>query len=123
MIKRKGTIVSVGNASGAVEPFSLFRLIEKNVKLLRPTWVLPLFLFFDIFKLTVAHVTTRMSNYVYTAEEAFYYGQEVWKLIVNGDLKINIFKEYSFTTEGVREAQRDLTEGKTTGKLLIKIAD
>lgn len=64
-----------------------------------------------------------MSNYVYTAEEAFYYGQEVTKLVGNGVLKINIFKEYSFTTEGVREAQRDLTGGKTTGKLLIKIAD
>jgi NADPH:quinone reductase len=37
MIKRKGTIVSVGNASGAVEPFSLFRLAQKNVKILRPT--------------------------------------------------------------------------------------
>lgn len=37
MIKRKGTIVSVGNASGAVPPFSVPRLVEKNVKLLRPT--------------------------------------------------------------------------------------
>jgi NADPH2:quinone reductase len=39
MIKRKGTIVSVGNASGAVAPFSILRLVEKNVKLLRPTFV------------------------------------------------------------------------------------
>ncbi|EKM83957.1 hypothetical protein AGABI1DRAFT_110563 [Agaricus bisporus var. burnettii JB137-S8] len=101
MIKRKGTIVSVGNASGAVEPFSLLKLVEKNVKLLRPT----------------------MSKYVFTAEEAFYYGQQVWKLVDNGELKINIFKEYPFTTEGAREAQQDLTGGKTTGKLLIKIAD
>jgi len=37
LIKRKGTIVCVGNASGAVEPFSLPKLVEKNVKLLRPT--------------------------------------------------------------------------------------
>ena len=37
MIKRKGTIVSVGNASGAVEPFLISRLVEKNIKLLRPT--------------------------------------------------------------------------------------
>jgi len=37
MIKRKGTIVSVGNASGAVAPFLISRLVEKNVKLLRPT--------------------------------------------------------------------------------------
>jgi hypothetical protein len=39
MIKRKGTIVSFGNASGRVEPVDLFKLTEKNVKLLRPTWV------------------------------------------------------------------------------------
>jgi hypothetical protein len=39
MIKRKGTIVSFGNASGLVEPVDLRRLTEKNVKLLRPTWV------------------------------------------------------------------------------------
>lgn len=37
LIRRKGTIVSVGNASGAVEPFAPLRLVEKNVKLLRPT--------------------------------------------------------------------------------------
>lgn len=39
MIKRKGTIVSFGNASGPVEPVNLFKLVEKNVKLLRPSWV------------------------------------------------------------------------------------
>ena len=39
MIKRKGTIVSFGNASGTVEPVDLRKLTEKNVKLLRPTWV------------------------------------------------------------------------------------
>lgn len=38
LIKRKGTIVSVGNASGTVPPFSPLRLVEKNVALLRPTY-------------------------------------------------------------------------------------
>lgn len=37
MIKRKGTIVVVGAASGMPEPFSVTRLVEKNVKILRPT--------------------------------------------------------------------------------------
>ncbi len=64
-----------------------------------------------------------MSNYVYTAEEAYHYGQEVFKLVSDGTLKINIFKEYPFTAEGVQQAQRDLTGGKTVGKLLIKVAD
>ncbi|KAF9486323.1 NAD(P)-binding protein [Pholiota conissans] len=102
LIKRKGTIVSVGNASGAVEPFSVPRLVEKNVVLLRPT----------------------MSNYTYTPEEAAHYGKILFDLVEKGDLHIKIFKEYPFTAEGVKEAQRDLTErgGKTTGKLLIKVA-
>ena len=39
MIKRKGTLVSVGNASGPVEPFSLLRLTDKNIRLLRPMFV------------------------------------------------------------------------------------
>ncbi|KAJ3575232.1 hypothetical protein NP233_g1222 [Leucocoprinus birnbaumii] len=97
MIKRKGTLVSVGNASGAVEPFSILRLVEKNVKLLRPT----------------------MSNYVYTPEEAHYYGQKLWRLVEEGVLKLNIFKEYPFTAEGVQQAQRDLTGGKTSVCFMI----
>lgn len=36
MLKRKGTIVTFGNASGPVEPVNLFKLAEKNVKVLRP---------------------------------------------------------------------------------------
>ncbi|RDB19329.1 putative quinone oxidoreductase [Hypsizygus marmoreus] len=99
LIKRKGTIVSVGNASGPVAPFSPLRLVEKNVKLLRPT----------------------MTNYTYTPEEALYYGRKVFELIGDGTLKINIFKEYPFTAEGVREAQSDLVSGKTTGKVIIKV--
>lgn len=39
MIKRKGTLVSVGNASGPVEPFSLLKLMDKNIRLLRPMCV------------------------------------------------------------------------------------
>ena len=36
---------------------------------------------------------------------------------------MNVHKEYPFTAEGVVDAQKDLTGGKTTGKLVIKIAD
>jgi NADPH2:quinone reductase len=64
-----------------------------------------------------------MSNYVYTPGEAYNYGQQLCKLVGDGSLKINIFKEYAFTAEGVQQAQRDLTGGKTTGKLLIKIGE
>jgi NADPH2:quinone reductase len=39
MLKRKGTLVGVGNASGPIPPFSPLKLGEKNTKLLRPAYV------------------------------------------------------------------------------------
>lgn len=38
LLRRKGTLVSVGNASGAVPPFPPLKLAEKNIRLLRPTY-------------------------------------------------------------------------------------
>jgi hypothetical protein len=38
MIKRKGTIVSIGNASGPVPPFAPLKLVQKNIKLARPAY-------------------------------------------------------------------------------------
>ncbi|KAI0354627.1 NAD-P-binding protein [Trametes cingulata] len=101
LTRRKGTIVSVGNASGAVEPIAPLKLVEKNLALLRPT----------------------MTNYIYTPEEARYYGEKLFGYISSGVLKINIHKQYPFTTEGAREAQRDLTTkaGSTIGKLVYTI--
>ena len=65
--------------------------------------------------------SSRTVNYLVTPEEATHYGKMVFDLVENNELKIQIFKEYSFTTEDVQNAQRDLTSGKTTGKLLIKV--
>jgi len=101
MIKRKGTLISVGNASGAVPPFPPLKLLPKNLKLLRPT----------------------MNNYAYTAQEALYYGQKVFDLVQKGTLRPHVHKEYPFTTEGAQQAQKDLTSGATTGKLVIKVSD
>ncbi|KAI0711151.1 NAD-P-binding protein [Cerioporus squamosus] len=101
MIRRKGTIVSVGNASGAVPPFPPLKLVEKNVRLLRPT----------------------LANYVYTPEEGRTYTTELWRLVANGTLKIRIHAEYPFTAEGVQQAQKDLVGGKSIGKLIIKVAE
>ncbi|KAJ8586493.1 NAD(P)-binding protein [Rhizopogon salebrosus TDB-379] len=101
MLRRKGTLVSVGNASGAVPPFPPIKLVQKNLKLLRPT----------------------MNNYTYTPAEVLYYGNALFSLLADGTLKTQVFKEYPFTTEGVRQAQIDLTGGKTTGKLVVKVSD
>lgn len=64
-----------------------------------------------------------MANYTYTAEEAHYYGKKIFELIADGTLKLNIHKEYPFTAEGARQAQSDLVDGKTTGKLVIKVTE
>ncbi|KAI0801460.1 NAD-P-binding protein [Fomes fomentarius] len=98
LVRRKGTLVSVGNASGAVEPVAPLKLVEKNLALLRPT----------------------MANYIYTPEEARYYGEKLFGYISRDELKITIHKEYPFTTEGARQAQTDLATkgGSTVGKLL-----
>lgn len=40
IIRRKGSLISFGNASGVVDPVPLFKLTAKNVRLLRPTYVL-----------------------------------------------------------------------------------
>jgi NADPH2:quinone reductase len=62
-----------------------------------------------------------MVNYVFTPEEAAHYGKALFDLVEKNELKIQIYKEYPFTADGVQSAQRDLTGGKTMGKLLIKV--
>lgn len=64
-----------------------------------------------------------MGNYVVTADEKIYYSNKLFEMISTGVLKVNIWKEYPFTQEGGRQAQQDLTGGKSTGKLLIKVLE
>lgn len=64
----------------------------------------------------------RMKNYIYTPEEATHYSSKVFGLIADGTIQINIHKDHPFTAEGVIQSQKDLTGGKTTGKLVIAIA-
>ena len=63
----------------------------------------------------------RLYGYIAEPEKADYYGNKLFKLVESGELKVNIFKEYPFSAEGVQDAQRDLTTGKTTGKVIIAI--
>ncbi|KAF4577251.1 hypothetical protein EYR36_005238 [Pleurotus pulmonarius] len=100
MIKRKGTIVSLGNASGPVPPLPPLKLVQKNVRLLRPS----------------------VGNYTYTPAEAFHYGNKIFDLISKGVLKLHIYKEYPFTAQGAQQAQMDLTSGVSTGKLVLNVS-
>lgn len=96
-LARKGTMVSFGNASGAVPPISLLSLSAKNLKILRPT----------------------LFNYVSTPSEWKYYSDLIFKMLDEGDIKINISKIYPL--EEAKQALQDISSGKTTGKLLLEI--
>ncbi|CAE6436289.1 unnamed protein product [Rhizoctonia solani] len=100
-IRRKGTIVSYGNASGVVPPFSVLKLGAKNVKVCRPV----------------------VGNYLTEPSEFHQYSVELLDLIKSGKLHIAIHAEYPFTTEGIRQSQIDITGRGTSGKLLIKVAE
>ena len=62
-----------------------------------------------------------MKNYVFTPEEGRRYFTELFDLVASQKLKVRVHKEYPFTAEGVREAERELTGRKTAGKLIIKV--
>ncbi|TIA91082.1 hypothetical protein E3P99_01279 [Wallemia hederae] len=98
---RRGTIISFGNASGAVPPFSILQLTPKNLKLLRPT----------------------VMNYIATAEELDKYSSELFDLIAKGVLKIHRHGVYNFDIDSLRQAQADITSRGTTGKLVVKVSD
>ncbi|EKM61571.1 uncharacterized protein PHACADRAFT_248256 [Phanerochaete carnosa HHB-10118-sp] len=103
LLRRKGTLVAIGNASGAPDPISPLKLSAKNITLIRPS----------------------VFGYIVTPDEADYYLGELWQAIRSGLFKIRIHRVFPFTAEGVREAHQEInTPGSSlTGKLLIKISE
>ncbi|XXG94716.1 T-complex protein 1 subunit delta [Hypoxylon texense] len=94
-VARKGSLVSFGNASGAVPPVAIGRLTAKNARLLRPT----------------------VANYVATRDELERYSDELFGFLVRDGLDARIFDVYPLSE--VARAHRDLEGRKTTGKLLL----
>ncbi|GAA5889742.1 hypothetical protein JCM6882_004307 [Rhodosporidiobolus microsporus] len=101
LLRRKGTLVTLGNASGPVAPFAPLKLGPKNLKVCRPV----------------------LNQYVHTQDEFQSYSTELFDLIKKGVLNLSVHGEYPLTTEGVRQTQIDITSRKTSGKLLVKVAD
>ncbi|KAF1993158.1 NAD(P)-binding protein [Amniculicola lignicola CBS 123094] len=95
-VRRKGSMVSFGNASGAVTGFALGRLAAKNVKLVRPT----------------------LFNYIFTREEFKGYADELWSFITNDKLNVQIHDVYPL--KDIVRATQDIEGRKTTGKLLLR---
>ncbi|KAF2708906.1 NAD(P)-binding protein [Pleomassaria siparia CBS 279.74] len=97
VVKRKGTMVSFGNASGPVTGFALGRLSGKNIKLIRPT----------------------LFQYIATADELSGYSKELWDIIEKGKLNVRVHEVYPL--EDVVRATKDIESRKTTGKLLLQV--
>ncbi|KAJ9103633.1 hypothetical protein QFC19_004208 [Naganishia cerealis] len=96
VVKRKGTLVSFGNASGVVPPFSITKLAPKCIKLLRP----------------------QVFGYIATREEFTTYTEELFRIIQQDKLDVKIHKIYEL--QDVQTVHRDLEGRKTMGKLLMR---
>ncbi|KAJ9138378.1 Quinone oxidoreductase [Pleurostoma richardsiae] len=97
MTRRKGTFVTFGNSSGAIDSIRPLDLSKKNIKLVRPT----------------------LGNYIATREEFVTRSTELLDLVAKGSVKVTIGGEYSLSDVG--KAQDDLVGRKTIGKLVVKI--
>ncbi|KAF9932019.1 NADPH:quinone reductase [Linnemannia zychae] len=97
IVRRLGSLVLFGTASGPVPPLNVFRLAEKNVQL---TWA------------TVYNNTATREEF----EEVY---NETVDLLEKGQLKFAIHKVYNI--DDVQQAHLDLEGRRTTGKLLLKI--
>lgn len=97
VVRRLGTVISFGNASGAVPPVNIMRLAEKNIRLMRTT----------------------LFQYITTREEFEALSSELLGLVAEGKLQFAIHKVYPI--QDVKQAHDDLEGRKTTGKLVLKL--
>ncbi|KAK5112579.1 hypothetical protein LTR62_003892 [Meristemomyces frigidus] len=94
-LARKGSLVSFGNASGAVPPVTIARLSAKNARLMRPT----------------------LFGYIATREEFEHYVNELFGLIESEGIEVRVHETYPLSE--VKRAHEDLEGRRTTGKLLL----
>ncbi|CAI2182890.1 12300_t:CDS:2 [Funneliformis geosporum] len=94
--RRLGSVISFGNASGPVPPFTISRLAEKNLKLMRPT----------------------LFNYLTTKEEFQKHTAQFLEMVIEESLEIKIWKTYKLSE--AKQAHIDLEGRKTFGKLLLE---
>lgn len=95
-VARKGSMISYGNASGAVEPLAIARLSAKNVRLMRPT----------------------LFNFIATRKEFESFTKDLFEILAGKDFDLSIHKTYAL--KDVAQAHQDLEGRRTTGKLLLK---
>jgi len=96
-LARRGIFVSFGNASGAVPPFPVLRLIKKSAFVTRP----------------------KLLDYVATRDELEWRAGEIFGWLKTGELSVGIDKVFDLS-EAVAGHQY-LEAGKSKGKLIYKI--
>ena len=97
VLRPRGYLVLFGGASGAVPPFDLIKLSQKgSLYVTRPT----------------------LNHYTATREDLEWRANDVFRMVVDGDLKLRIYHVDALTEAA--QAHRDLEGRKTTGKLLLK---
>lgn len=53
-----------------------------------------------------------LNQYVHTQEEFQTYAKELFELVQSGALRLSVHKEYELSTEGIRQAQEDISESQ-----------
>jgi len=96
-LARRGLWISFGNASGAVEPFSLLKLTSKSGYVTRP----------------------KLGDYVSTKEELRSRAKEIFHLIENGTLKVGV--NLVLSLNDAKKGHEYIEAGQTKGKVIFKI--
>jgi NADPH2:quinone reductase len=94
-LRRRGTLVLYGNASGVVAPVDPVRLRSRSLFLTRPT----------------------LHDYVHSRDELLARAREVLGWVAEGRLSVRIGSTYPLGD--ARKAHEDLEARRTTGKLLL----
>ncbi|MCJ1469818.1 NADPH:quinone reductase [Pseudocyphellaria aurata] len=98
-VARKGSMISFGNASGAVPPFPIAKLAAKNAKVARPT----------------------LFNYIATREELDHYTSRLFDLFHRDkDHLFTVRIHEVYLLSDVARAHTDIESRKTMGKLLLR---
>lgn len=96
-VKRKGSVIYFGNASGPVPPLNIAKLAQKNTKIMRAT----------------------VMQYTATREELEHYANMLFEYLSAKKLDVNIHKTYDL--KDAQQAHKDLEGRLTSGKLLLKL--
>jgi len=95
-LKTKGMMISFGNASGALTPINVPKMLQpKGLFFVRPS----------------------MGQYLHSAEELSEASKMLFEKISSGKVKVNIFKKYKL--DNVVQAHTDLENRKITGPAII----